>query len=65
MASKYSTARAPGREHIPLFPKGYIAVPIIQLVLAVITLAMSAYSMSLAVMPVGIAVLVTVSSENT
>lgn len=42
-----STERAAGREHIPIYPKGFIAVRIIQLVIAVIILGLIAYSMSL------------------
>ncbi|KAK0665672.1 hypothetical protein QBC41DRAFT_282560 [Cercophora samala] len=44
-----STAfRAPGREHIPIFPKGFIALRIIQLVVAVIVLGLVAYSIHFA-----------------
>jgi len=40
---KYSAARAPGHEHIPLYPAGFIALRIVQLVLAVLLLALGAY----------------------
>ncbi len=43
---KYSAARVPGREHIPLFPKGFIAVRIVQLVLCLLVLALSAYGIA-------------------
>ncbi|KAM7209359.1 hypothetical protein V8F20_000409 [Naviculisporaceae sp. PSN 640] len=35
--------RAPGREHIPLFPKGFIAVRILQLIFGVIVLGLGAF----------------------
>jgi hypothetical protein len=40
---KYSAARAPGHEHIPLYPGGFMALRIVQLVLAVLLLALAAY----------------------
>lgn len=46
MSVGYSSARPAGREHIPLYPKGFIAIRIVQLVLAVIILALSAWSLS-------------------
>lgn len=39
----YNAVRAPGHEHIPLYPRGFIAIRIVQLVLAVLILALSAY----------------------
>jgi len=39
----YSAARAPGHEHIPLYPSGFIALRIVQLVFAVLLLALAAY----------------------
>ncbi|KAB5578654.1 hypothetical protein GE09DRAFT_1214813 [Coniochaeta sp. 2T2.1] len=45
--NKYSTARLAGREHIPLYPKNFIVLRIVQLVLAVIVIALSAYGVSL------------------
>lgn len=42
-----STERAAGREHIPIYPKGFIAIRTIQLVIAVIILGLIAYSLSL------------------
>lgn len=44
--TKYSAIRAPGREHVPLYPKGFIAVRILQLVFAVIVLGLGAYGLS-------------------
>ncbi|KAI1855590.1 hypothetical protein JX265_005993 [Neoarthrinium moseri] len=41
--AKYSSQRAAGKEHIPIFPKGFIAVRIIQLVLGVVVLGLSAF----------------------
>ncbi|KAL2021435.1 hypothetical protein VTK56DRAFT_7188 [Thermocarpiscus australiensis] len=43
-STKYSTARAPGHEHIPIYPRGFIAVRIVQLVLAIIIMGLSAFS---------------------
>lgn len=39
--------RAPGREHFPLYPQNFIAIRIVQLVLAVIILGLDAYGLSL------------------
>lgn len=47
MSVGYSSARPAGREHIPLYPKGFIAIRIVQLVLAVIILALAAWSLSM------------------
>lgn len=44
--TKYSTARPAGREHVPVYPKSFIAIRIVQLVLAVVILALDAYSLS-------------------
>ncbi|KAK3496720.1 uncharacterized protein B0T23DRAFT_63133 [Neurospora hispaniola] len=41
--SKYSSDRAPGREHIPLYPKGFIAIRIIQLIIAILIAGLSAF----------------------
>ncbi|KAJ4385156.1 hypothetical protein N0V85_008184 [Neurospora sp. IMI 360204] len=41
--SKYSSDRAPGREHIPLYPKGFIAIRIVQLIIAILIAGLSAY----------------------
>ncbi|KAH8196767.1 hypothetical protein TruAng_009059 [Truncatella angustata] len=43
---KYLSQRAPGREHLPLYPKGFIAIRIVQLVLAVVVLGLTAYGVS-------------------
>ncbi|KAK5658735.1 hypothetical protein OQA88_1544 [Cercophora sp. LCS_1] len=43
----YSAQRPRGREHIPLFPKGWIAIRIVQLVLAVLVLGLSAYGIAM------------------
>ncbi len=42
-----SAVRQPGREHIPLYPKGFIAIRIVQLVFAVLILALSGYSVAM------------------
>ncbi|OIW23986.1 hypothetical protein CONLIGDRAFT_120551 [Coniochaeta ligniaria NRRL 30616] len=44
--SKYSTARIAGREHIPLYPNNFIALRIVQLVVAVIVIGLAAYGVS-------------------
>ncbi|KAI0409403.1 hypothetical protein F4802DRAFT_247417 [Xylaria palmicola] len=44
--SNYIAERSAGREHIPLYPQGFVAVRIIQLVLGVICLGLSAYIVS-------------------
>lgn len=36
-------ARPLGREHIPAYPKGFIAIRIVQLVLALIVLGLAGY----------------------
>ncbi|KAL0935099.1 uncharacterized protein CTRU02_209690 [Colletotrichum truncatum] len=41
--NQYPTQRPAGREHIPIYPKGFIALRIVQLVLAVMTLALCAF----------------------
>ncbi|KAI1105557.1 hypothetical protein F4804DRAFT_331144 [Jackrogersella minutella] len=42
-SSKYSNQRAPGKEHIPLYPKGFVTVRILQLLLSIICLGLSAF----------------------
>ena len=42
-APKYSPIRAPGHEHIPLYPRGFIALRIVQLVLCLLVLGLTAY----------------------
>ncbi len=42
----YSSQRAPGREHIPVYPKGFIAVRIIQLVLSLVVIGLSAFGLA-------------------
>ncbi|KAI0014885.1 hypothetical protein F4780DRAFT_766481 [Xylariomycetidae sp. FL0641] len=46
MSSKYSNQRPAGREHIPLYPKGFVAIRIIQLVIAVICLGLCGYGVA-------------------
>lgn len=41
--TQYSAVRAPGREHIPLFPKGFITIRILQLIFGVIVLGLGAF----------------------
>lgn len=42
--AQHSTVRPPGREHIPIYPRGFIVIRIVQLVLAVVIIALAAYS---------------------
>jgi hypothetical protein len=49
--SKYSAERAPGREHIPLFPPGFVSIRIVQLGLNIVILGLSAYGVSIT--PIG------------
>lgn len=44
--AKYSSARLAGREHIPLYPQNFIALRIVQLVVAVIVIGLSAYGVA-------------------
>lgn len=44
---RYSPARELGREHFPRTPKGFIAIRIVQLILAVTTLGLDAYVLSI------------------
>ncbi|KAI1314182.1 hypothetical protein F5Y03DRAFT_389658 [Xylaria venustula] len=54
------TERPVGREHFPIYPKGFVAVRIIQLVLGIICLGLSAYIVS--IIPINGAVLVLFTS---
>lgn len=47
MSSKYSKQRAPGREHIPRLPRGFISIRVIQFVVALPVLGLSAYTLAL------------------
>ncbi|KAJ2990843.1 hypothetical protein NUW58_g2758 [Xylaria curta] len=46
--SNYISERPAGREHIPLYPKGFVGLRILQLVLGVICLGLTAYSVAVA-----------------
>ncbi|KAK3397817.1 hypothetical protein B0T20DRAFT_232589 [Sordaria brevicollis] len=63
---KYSSDRAPGWEHIPLYPKGFIAIRIVQLVFSILISGFSAFTThvyffdaGIFVLAVGIATLIT------
>lgn len=47
MSGRYSASRPAGREHIPLYPKGFIGLRIVQLVIAVIVLGLDAFTLSI------------------
>lgn len=61
--SKYSHERAPGREHIPRYPTGFIAIRIVQLIFALIIIGLSAYGVSLLAFDGSIFIMVVVSRE--
>lgn len=44
----YSNQRQPGREHFPLYPKGFIALRIVQLVLAVVVIGLTGFGVTYA-----------------
>lgn len=46
MSTEYSAVRPAGREHFPSYPKGFIAIRIVQLVIAVIILGIDAFTLS-------------------
>lgn len=60
MSSNYITERPAGREHIPLYPKGFVAVRIIQLVLGIICLGLTAYIVAILPIVGGVLMLFTV-----
>lgn len=41
--TKYSNQRPAGREHIPLYPRGFVIVRILQLIFAIICLGLSGF----------------------
>ncbi|KAI0007202.1 hypothetical protein F4779DRAFT_593054, partial [Xylariaceae sp. FL0662B] len=43
---RYSIERAPGKEHILLYPRGFIAVRIIQLIIGIVCLGLCAFGVS-------------------
>lgn len=45
-SDKYTSARVAGREHIPLYPRNFIALRIVQLVLAVIIIGLAAFGVA-------------------
>ncbi|WQF87441.1 hypothetical protein CDEST_12455 [Colletotrichum destructivum] len=45
--NKYPRQRVAGREHIPLYPKGFIAIRVVQLVLALVVTALCAFGIYL------------------
>lgn len=59
----YVTERPAGREHIPLYSKGFVAIRIIQLILGIICLGLSAYLTAVVPIVGGILMLFTVSFE--
>lgn len=46
---KYSSQRLAGHEHIPLYPKGFVAVRILQLVLGVVLLGLTAFLLAVTI----------------
>ncbi|KAI3324567.1 hypothetical protein HD806DRAFT_534030 [Xylariaceae sp. AK1471] len=47
MSTNHVTERPAGREHIPLYPKGFIVARIIQLVIGIICLGLTAYAVAI------------------
>lgn len=45
-SSQYSAVRPAGREHIPVYPDGFVAVRIVQLVVGVVILGLGAFGVS-------------------
>ncbi|KAI0383647.1 hypothetical protein F5Y04DRAFT_29449 [Hypomontagnella monticulosa] len=45
-SSKYSNQRVAGKEHIPLYPKGFVAIRILQLIIAIICLGLSGFGVA-------------------
>jgi hypothetical protein len=45
-SDKYTPVRVVGREHIPLYPKNFIALRIVQLTLAVIVIGLAAFGVA-------------------
>ena len=46
LPTKYSAQRPAGREHIPLYPKGFITVRILQLIVAIACLGLSGFGIA-------------------
>lgn len=62
--SNYISERAAGREHIPIYPNGFVAVRIIQLVLGIICLGLTAYTVAVAPLIGAILMLFTVCPQT-
>lgn len=41
-----SVQRAPGREHFPSYPRGFIVLRVLQLIVTIIVLGITAYTMA-------------------
>lgn len=61
---KYSPERAPGREHVPRYPPGFVAIRFVQLVFALIIIGLAAYGISLLPFDGSIFILVVVSCKT-
>jgi hypothetical protein len=46
-SNKYRADRMPGKEHIPVYPKGFIALRIVQLIISVIIIGLMGYTIAL------------------
>jgi hypothetical protein len=44
---QHPAGRPPGKEHIPIYPAGFIAIRYVQLILALVILALAAYGVFL------------------
>lgn len=59
-----SGQRAPGEEHIPRYPPGFIALRVLQLVVGLVCLGLSAYSLTIGAVIGGILAIFTVSPRS-
>lgn len=59
-----STNRAPGREHFPNYPKGFIALRILQLIVTILVLGLTAYTMAVVPFVSNVIMLFTVSKRT-
>lgn len=62
--SKHSAERVAGREHIPLYPNGFIAIRIVQLVLALMVIGLAAFGLSVSAFDGDIFIMVVVSCSQ-
>jgi hypothetical protein len=59
-----SSQRAPGEEHIPRYPRGFITLRILQLIVGLVCLGLSAYTLAIGAVIGGILAVFTVSPPS-